>query len=171
MEHTTVNIEGKPHPLNEDQTQVHYNLKWREILEDQEGKKHFLLYKKGKTRYVIYLDEQPQDESQKELFTGGEWVGERHNNPDYIDIEGNSRICSILINAHELEEIGSSVEEAEANAALIAASKNMYYTLKITNQNLGNLIQWMDEGKEFDPGEILSAIRNDINGLLKKIHP
>jgi hypothetical protein len=68
----------------------------------------------------------------KELFTPGEWVA----SPDgFISSEG-SAICRTTDTR--------SGEERKANAALIAASKDMYYALK-TIKNV--LESWNSEGK------------------------
>ena len=62
----------------------------------------------------------------KALFTKGDWTTTTVNNPDYVDIDSpNGRIVSVLLN-----DITKEQGEPEANARLIAASKDLYFVLK-----------------------------------------
>jgi hypothetical protein len=58
------------------------------------------------------------------------WTVTNSNNSDFLDIDGESRICSIDISEPVLKEQGITRREAEANAKLIASAPLLLEALK-----------------------------------------
>lgn len=75
------------------------------------------------TQHDVKPEPQPQDESQKELFTGGQWV-KSHKQANYYSIHAGLIEIAVVTG-----EMGS---DAISNVDLMTASKDMY-----------KLIQWI----------------------------
>src|SRR5688572_8838355 len=58
------------------------------------------------------------------------WTVTNSNNSDFLDIDGESRICSIDVSEPVLAEQGITRREAEANAKLIASAPLLLEALK-----------------------------------------
>jgi hypothetical protein len=71
----------------------------------------------------------------KTSFTKGDWIAEKFNNSDYIDIESvDGRICCVHVGE-------DAVDGAEANAQLISASPDMLDKLNCSTQILESILE------------------------------
>lgn len=143
MKLTSLKINGKNYPYNESENLVNYEGEWREVQTDQEG--DLYIYHNG----AMYLDDlhQPQDESQKELFTGGEWKVYCNANEYDISSFDEYHLSGSNI-AYVNSDNNRDEDEAKANATLIAASPDMYRALKEVALIISSLINKTPTGKE-----------------------
>lgn len=68
------------------------------------------------------------------------WSFTNSNNSDYIDIDGDTRICSMDVRPEVLEEQGITLDEALSNAEKIVTCVNGYDALLEENKRLKNLL-------------------------------
>lgn len=129
MKLKSVRILGDNYPYNEKENRVNYEGEWIEIQEDQEGD-HYFLYK-GSAIPIGGKQSQPQDESQKELFTGESWkVDETGGIIEPFDIISNNGKLISSVKWGTKQTAPETFEEVKANAYLQAASPDMYRALK-----------------------------------------
>lgn len=107
----------------------------------------------------------------KELFTQGEWSkGKNTSSTEWMHVYANGKPIAraLTINKRGEREAGDFAEE-EANAALIAQAKNMYYRLKDVAQRL-HYFQSDAEMSDQDR-EIIHSIQSSIDETLQKATP
>jgi len=111
-------------------------------------------------------DAQPPTEAEMgEGFTGGEnWTVTNSNHPDYLDIDGDIRICSIDISEEILTEQGITIEEAKSIASLISSCPTLYRE----NARLKELLKWIVNEVETTPDELSDALLGMIKIKIRK---